>query len=314
MLCGCSKKPISFSPGQDGAPHPSCIPKHIDRIPNATPKVEPLSRYGNRFKNSNTYVTGKKRYSVMPTSRGYSAQGLASWYGTKFQGRKTSSGEPYDMFSMTAAHRTLPLPTYARVTNVENGKSIIVKVNDRGPFHCNRLIDLSYVAAHKLGIIGRGTGNVKVESIDPRDHHGLIPKHHRHLAKDLKPSVPIKTASKLPLSSTSLVAQANPMSVPSAQATAPAQKLKGQDKSKIAVKKKVYLQLGSFSQKNNAETFAKKLGDFSKLPTYITENMGSGGPRYRVRLGPLKNEQQILTLKQQLAQGQFPTPVVVNEQ
>lgn len=171
-LSGCSVSRTSKRK-KDGPP--KHIPANLHKIPDAVPKVEPLSRYGNRFGNSNTYVALRKRYRVMPTSRGYKARGTASWYGTQFHGRKTSNGERYNMFAMTAAHTTLPLPTYARVTNLENGKSVIVKINDRGPFHGNRLIDLSYVAAAKLGILGRGTGRVEVESIDPRDHGGIIP-------------------------------------------------------------------------------------------------------------------------------------------
>lgn len=164
---------------------PKKVPPNLNKIPDAKPKVEPLSRYGNRFgKNgkSNSYVTARKRYHVKPTSRGYRQRGLASWYGTKFHGRRTSSGERYDMYSMTAAHTTLPLPTYAKVTNLDNGKSVVVKINDRGPFHSNRLIDLSYVAAAKLGILGRGTGRVEVESVDPRDHGGRQPKQNSRIA------------------------------------------------------------------------------------------------------------------------------------
>jgi len=161
---GCSHKPKK----KDGAP--KRIPANILRTPNAVPRVEPLSRHGNRFGKTNSYVALKKRYHVLPTSKGYRKRGQASWYGTQFHGRKTSNGERYNMFAMTAAHTTLPLPTYAKVTNLENGKSVIVKINDRGPFHGNRLIDLSYVAAAKLGILSRGTGRVEVESIDPRDH------------------------------------------------------------------------------------------------------------------------------------------------
>lgn len=171
FFVGCSGKRT----GKPDGP-PRHIPRNLDRVPDAVPRVEPLSRYGNRFKNSNTYVALNKRYRVMPTSRGYCAEGRASWYGTKFHGRRTSSGEPYNMFAMTAAHRSLPLPTFAKVTNLENGRSVVVKINDRGPFHNNRLIDLSYVAAHKLGILGRGTGHVRVESVDPRDHGGRIPR------------------------------------------------------------------------------------------------------------------------------------------
>lgn len=174
-LSGCS------TAKKDSAP--KRVPHHLDKVPDAVPKVEPLSKYGNRFKNSNTYVALKKRYAVMPTSRNYRAHGQASWYGTKFHGKRTSSGEAYNMYAMTAAHRTLPLPTYARVTNTQNGKSVVVKINDRGPFHKNRIIDLSYVAAHKLGILGKGTGHVEVVSIDPRDHNGKVPDL-KHLRKE----------------------------------------------------------------------------------------------------------------------------------
>src|SRR4029077_902045 len=132
------------------------------------PKHEPLSKYGNRFKNkSNSYVALKKRYSVLPTSKGYKAQGLASWYGNKFHGKRTSSGEKYNMYAMTAAHKTLPLPTYARVTNVQNGRSVVVRINDRGPFVANRLIDLSYTAAAKLDMLREGTTLVEVRALTP---------------------------------------------------------------------------------------------------------------------------------------------------
>jgi rare lipoprotein A len=104
----------------------------------------------------------------MADSRGYVERGIASWYGTKFHGRRTSSGETYDMYAMTAAHKELPIPTYVRVVNLRNGNAVVVKVNDRGPFHGNRIIDLSYAAAAKLGILGKGTGLVEVQAIDPR--------------------------------------------------------------------------------------------------------------------------------------------------
>jgi rare lipoprotein A len=135
----------------------------ISSIPDAVPKDEPRSRYGN----PRQYEVFGKTYYTMQSASGYREKGIASWYGKKFHGRKTSSGEVYDMFAMTAAHKTLPLPTYVRVTNLENGRSVIVKVNDRGPFHDNRLIDLSYSAATKLGIIAKGTGLVHVEAISP---------------------------------------------------------------------------------------------------------------------------------------------------
>ncbi len=135
----------------------------INTVPDAVPQPEPYSKYGNP---SNYEVYGKS-YTPLKGSKGHVERGTASWYGTKFHGRRTSSGEPYNLYEMTAAHKTLPLPTYAQVTNLDNGRSVIVKINDRGPFHSNRIIDLSYVAAIKLGIMKTGTGRVEVRAIDP---------------------------------------------------------------------------------------------------------------------------------------------------
>ena len=133
-----------------------------ENIRNAVPANEPLSRYGN----PDSYEVMGQTYQVMKSSRGFVQRGEASWYGTKFHGRATSSGEPYDMYAMTAAHKRLPLPTYVEVTNLNNNRKIIVKVNDRGPFHPGRIIDLSYAAAHKLGITGTGTAPVEIRAID----------------------------------------------------------------------------------------------------------------------------------------------------
>jgi len=143
---------------KDGAP--SDIPD-LDAIPDAIPRNDPISPYGN----PESYAVNGRAYYTLKTDQGYVERGIASWYGTKFHGRRTSSGESYDMFSMTAAHKTLPLPSYVRVTNLRNGLSTVVRVNDRGPFHENRLIDLSYAAAHKLGILEEGTGLVEVRAI-----------------------------------------------------------------------------------------------------------------------------------------------------
>ncbi|MES9965682.1 MAG: septal ring lytic transglycosylase RlpA family protein [Sedimenticola sp.] len=163
LLAGCSVRPPSipgFPEQTDSAPSRKLDP---DTIADATPRVEPRSRYGNMA----SYVVFGKRYHVMNSSHGYIERGIASWYGTKFHGRRTSSGEPYDMYAMTAAHKRLPLPTYVEVRNLRNGRKAIVKVNDRGPFHDNRIIDLSYAAATKLGILGQGTGLVEVRALNP---------------------------------------------------------------------------------------------------------------------------------------------------
>lgn len=157
LLSACGSVKLVPSSG-DSAPG-----KQVDvsNIPNAVPKSEPKSRYGN----PKSYVVFDKRYYVMESSKGFAEKGIASWYGTKFHGRRTSSGETYDMYAMTAAHKNLPLPTYVKVTNLNNGKYVIVKVNDRGPFHENRIIDLSYSAAIKLDIVKKGTGLVEVRAI-----------------------------------------------------------------------------------------------------------------------------------------------------
>ena len=153
----------SIGSKQDSAP---TNPPNVSNVPNAVPRDEPRSKYGNP---ANYEVFGK-RYYTLNTSRGYHEKGISSWYGKKFHGRRTSSGETYDMYAMTAAHKTLPLPTYVEVTNLANGRKVIVKVNDRGPFHGDRLIDLSYSAAKKLDIISKGTGMVEIRAITAGDN------------------------------------------------------------------------------------------------------------------------------------------------
>ncbi len=162
VLSACGRAPTV-----DGPP-PGSI--DVASIPDAVPRVEPRSRYGNPA----SYKVNGKRYYTLKASSGYRERGIASWYGTKFQGRRTSSGEPYDMYAMTAAHKTLPLPTYVRVTNLENQRSVVLRVNDRGPFYTNRIIDLSYTAASKLGILSKGTGYVEVVALDPRSPEPVI--------------------------------------------------------------------------------------------------------------------------------------------
>ena len=149
-------------PIRDGPPIGGPSRAELLRVPDPVPNPEPRSRYGN----PPTYVVFGQRYRTLQTSRGYVERGIASWYGRKFHKRLTSSREPYDMFAMTAAHRSLPLPTYVRVTHLENGASAVVRVNDRGPFHPGRIIDLSYAAAVKLGIADTGSGPVEVRAIE----------------------------------------------------------------------------------------------------------------------------------------------------
>ena len=158
LLAGCAGKKEVEEAG-DG---PSSRKITAADVHDAVPKDEPRARYGNH----SPYTVLGKTYTVLPTSKGYHERGIASWYGSKFHGRRTSSGEPYDMHLATAAHKSLPLPTYAEVTNLDNGRKMIVKINDRGPFHEDRIIDLSYAAAIKLGVDQTGTARIDVRAID----------------------------------------------------------------------------------------------------------------------------------------------------
>jgi len=168
FLAGCSSGPEPkyesdprYTMKQDKAP---VNPPDVSNVPDAVPMDVAYSRGGNKPE----YQVWGKTYRVLDTHIGYKEEGIASWYGLKFHGHKTSNGEIYDIYKMSAAHKSLPIPSYARVTNLDNGKSVIVRVNDRGPFHEDRLIDLSYSAASRLEITQKGTGRVRVEAIDAR--------------------------------------------------------------------------------------------------------------------------------------------------
>lgn len=165
VLAGCSSPQQVSDPRytlkQDVAP---LNPPDVSNVPDAVPMDVAYSRGGNKP----VYQVWGKSYRVLDSHIGYREEGIASWYGLKFHGHKTANGEIYDIYKMSAAHKSLPIPSYARVTNLDNGKSVIVRVNDRGPFHENRIIDLSYAAASRLDITQRGTGRVLVEAIDAR--------------------------------------------------------------------------------------------------------------------------------------------------
>ncbi len=218
-------------------------PANLDAIPDAVPKSEPLHRYANR-----PYVALGKTYTPLTAAGNFRERGIASWYGKKFHGQRTSSGEVYDMYGMTAAHPTLPIPSYVRVTNAASRKSVVVRVNDRGPFLHERVIDLSYTAAHKLGIIGNGSAEVEIESLAAG---AVTPS----LARaDAVESKPLEKAE--PAAGSAAMAGSN-----------------------------IYLQLGAFKSQEAAESFMAqmraKLGDAGKqLSVLIRDGLA------RVRLGP----------------------------
>ena len=271
-------------PGKD-------VPANLDAIPDAVPKVEPLNRYANR-----PYIALGKTYTPMTVVGNFREQGIASWYGKKFNGSRTSSGEIYDMYAMTAAHPTLPLPSYARVTNLANRKSVIVRINDRGPFMKDRIIDLSYTAAYKLGIIGDGSAEVEVDSIDPNITVNSIAastvqsqplvSHPINLA--LVPPAPAAASSvvavpaAVPVAAASSVA-AVPASAPVATSPAMAP-LASSDTA-------VYLQLGAFKTQDAAEAYLakmrSKLGDIGKQLKLSTRD-----GLVRVHIGPYASQSE----------------------
>lgn len=262
-LTACSS-PSRYSQAHDSAPDAPLDPVRFQTV---EPRVEPKSRYGNPA----SYVVRGKRYYTLKSSRNYKERGVASWYGTKFHGHRTSSGETYDMYRMSAAHKTLPLPTYARVTNLRNGRSVIVKINDRGPFHDNRLIDLSYAAATKLDILGEGTGMVEVEAIDAAAHQKA-----RRRAAELASQPKVAAAQK--------------------PATEP----------------ELYLQLGAFTQKANAERLRTRLADIELPgPVSIIEGYSRQKRVYRVRVGPLQTVEAADQLSAVITGRGMPPPSVV---
>jgi rare lipoprotein A len=272
-------------------------PDNLDAIPDAEPKAEPLHRFANR-----PYVVLGKSYVPNTTLKPHQQRGIASWYGKKFHGQKTSIGEPYDMFSMTAAHPTLAIPSYVRVTSANNGKSVVVRVTDRGPFHADRVIDLSYAAAYKLGFINNGSGPVELEAILPGDATGLTyaqVKPPERLAA--KPSVPRSEGDEIEAIAQKLAAEELPQAVAVAPlpvpAIAPALLTRG-----------LFLQLGAFASADNAESLRAHL---SRELEWLNEaiQINAGGGIHRVHLGPYASraEAEKVAEKIRLALGYKPT-------
>jgi rare lipoprotein A len=164
LLVGCASSPKPGGYYKDDGPGD----RAPANVPDAVPRAEPLHKFANR-----PYKALGKEYVPLTSLQPFRQRGMASWYGKRYHGQKTSSGEIYDMYAMSAAHPTLPIPSYARVTNLANGRSVVVRINDRGPFHAARIIDVSYAAAHRLGFIGAGAAQVEVEAILPGKSAGL---------------------------------------------------------------------------------------------------------------------------------------------
>ncbi|MDR5867072.1 septal ring lytic transglycosylase RlpA family protein [Halomonas koreensis] len=247
-------------------------PPDVSTVPDAEPRVEPRSRAGNRP----TYEVWGETYHVLDDASGYVRRGTASWYGKKFHGYATSNGEIYDMYKMSAAHRSLPLPTYARVTNLDNQRSVIVRVNDRGPFHSEREIDLSYAAAARLDILERGTGRVRVEAIDPAAWQA------RRGESEPEPE-PVTAA---------------PSRASAAEADAPPAP-RGADA--------VYLQVAALGSADSAGALRARLQSALSRPVRVSREAGL----HRVQVGPLAGRTEIAPVRGELRRAGFDEAFVV---
>jgi rare lipoprotein A len=242
-------------------------PMNFSHIPDAVPKQEQRTRAGN----PSTYVVLGKRYYVMKESTGYVERGISSWYGNKFHGHKTSNGEIYNMYAMTAAHKTLPIPSYLQVTNLDNGKSIVVRVNDRGPFHGDRIIDLSYAAATKLGFAKNGTGKVELRALEP----GQSP-------------------------TTTTVARSEPEEdIPTPSGVRP------------AVHNQLFLQLGSFISQSNAESLRAQLALNNVTTAEVQQTEVDRKNIYRVRIGPIASIEEADDLASRINDLGMGVPTIV---
>lgn len=250
LLAACTNMPLGERD------RPPAAPRSTAQVPDATPRAEPRSRYGN----GPVYEVFGQRYEVLPSSTGYRERGVASWYGQKFHGRPTASRERYDMYAMTAAHKSLPLPTYVEVRNLRNGKRVIVRVNDRGPFVDNRVIDLSYAAAMKLDMVRDGTSLVEVTAIDvdAPAHAGRAPEPDR-----LSASEPAQPAARRDLP-------------------------------------RVFVQVGAFGDRGNASRRHRLLEANGIAPAFVHEDRRAAGALYRVRVGPIDGVAQYDALVAQL--------------
>lgn len=252
--------------------------------------------------NKSPYTINGRTYRVMEDEAGYSATGFASWYGRKFHGHLTSNGEIYDMFQLSAAHTTLPIPSYIRVTNLDNGKSIIARVNDRGPFHDGRIVDMSYAGAVMLGYADKGTARVRVDAVVPDGSAIPVPQ---------AQSAPALTRAALPTAAP--VAQTTqepaPMAREAVEAEVPLEVVASERQLIEEDRGNEYLQVGAFSSEDSARSLVSRLARLTDMPVFIhRENSSSGGLLHKVRIGPVLDSSPIQALIDSVQAQRLGTP------
>lgn len=278
-------------------------PSQLELISDAEPRPEPLHRFAN-----NPYTVFGVDYTPMRALTPFRQRGIGSWYGRRFHGQRTSSGEPYDMFGMTAAHPTLPIPSYARVTNVATGRSVVVRINDRGPFHAGRVIDLSFTAARKLGYANNGSTQVEVESIV--NDTLLLASQASALPVKGEPDPIAQLILNDPRGVAALSASTSATS-PTPAATAATAATSATALPVVTEPRGVFLQLAAFNNRDNADSFRlhleRELGALSdKLVLHIIEG------RYRLRLGPYANAAEARRMAERVREMLDVKPMMVS--
>ena len=251
LIQGCSQinqvKDVKDGPGRE---------LDVSSIPDAIPRMEPITVAGNK----NPYTVFGKTYHLLPSAEKYRQVGIASWYGKKFHGNPTSNGEIYDMYAMTGAHKTLPIPSYVRVTNLENNRSIVIRINDRGPFHRDRIIDLSYVGALKLGFADQGTARVKVQALMPETKlNGQLVELDTQIQPQSEARRKIVDLPKLPRGG-------------------------------------VFLQIGAFIERSGAEILKEKIQPLTSLPIEVLQYKNL----FKVKIGPIRNNDRLTMLQKKV--------------
>ncbi|MAA55078.1 MAG: septal ring lytic transglycosylase RlpA family lipoprotein [Porticoccaceae bacterium] len=228
----------------------------VSSIPDAIPRIEPVTVAGNK----NPYTVFGKTYHLLPSAEKYRQVGIASWYGTKFHGNPTSNGEIYDMYAMTGAHKTLPIPSYVRVTNLENNRSIVIRINDRGPFHRDRIIDLSYVGALKLGFADQGTARVEVQALRPETKpNGQLVELDTQIQPQSEARGKILDLRELPRGG-------------------------------------VFLQIGAFIERSGAEILKEKIQPLTSLSIEVLQHKNL----FKVKIGPIRNSDRLTMLQKKV--------------
>ncbi|MHC8341202.1 septal ring lytic transglycosylase RlpA family protein [Pseudomonas sp. HLT2-19-2] len=272
----------------------------VSRIPDATPTL-----HSGPYK-ANPYTVLGKTYFPQQESKSYVASGTASWYGTKFHGQNTANGEVYDLYGMSAAHKTLPLPSYVRVTNLDNNKSVILRVNDRGPFYSDRIIDLSYAAAKKLGYAETGTARVKVEGIDPQQWWAAKGRPAPLMLNE--PQISQNSAPTI-TASAGTVEQWTPPPQQHAAAVVPVP-IDAKKNASVPASGQ-YLQVGAFANPDAAELLRSKLSGMVSAPVFISSIVRNQQTLHRVRLGPIGSPGEIQQVQNSVRMANLGSPSLV---